>query len=757
VNRTPSIARVVGSGALGYALLGAAGLMLTVGAAFASPLFPAAGVALAWTLRFGWPALGGEWLGSFALNVGRAASSGSLGPRAVAVAAAIASGAAAGAAVGTWLVRRVQRDAARTLEREQDAFTFLLLGGVVAGVVSATVGVGALSAAGLVDRADLLYDWWTWYVGDVLGVTVFAPLTLCWICGADPLWRERRGRIAVPMILILVLQAVAFRIAATAQVQADENRLARAAKLIIDRVGDRLVTHREVLASVRHFVEAIPSFTFEQFSEFTRITLQDNPDVFALSINDVVAHERRAGYERAMSRLSPLGAFRITERDGDERLVRARDRAEYVAVRYIVPLANNERAVGYDIGSDLDRRAAIDRARASGTMAVTEPIRLVQERRARVGVLELMPVTSGIEGATGGTHRILGFAVAVVKVDEMIDTATRGYVPAGLTFQVIDRDAAGHRNLLYRSDAAVQGPAPAGSVRADWTAALRTGDRHWIVAITATPAYHRQQRSWLAWRVGVPGLVFATLVQILLLGMTGRTAVVQRANEALLRAEEELRALTERIQTTREEEQARIARDLHDELGQLLTALKVTVRGLENKLEKLPPSDATGVLIDQLVEAGGLVDLTVASVHRVVSELRSAALDQLGLPAALRDQGRRFGARTGIECHVDAPEDLPPLPRDVSTALYRIAQEALTNVVRHAGASRVDVRLAAGGGEVTLRVDDDGRGIQPAGGREDELGVVGMRERATRLGGELAVTSGPRGGTTVRVRIPLAG
>ncbi len=753
MNRTPSTAWVVALGALGYALLGAAGLMLTVDAAFPSPLFPAAGVALAWTLRFGWPALGGVWLGSFAMNLGRAAWTGSLGGMALAVTVGIASGAAAQAAVGTWLVRRVQRGAALTLDREQDAFTFLLLGGAVAGVVSASGALATLSLARLVDPADVPHEWWTWYVGDVLGVMVFAPLTLCFLCSADPLWRERRRRIAAPMIVILLLQAAAFRIAAAAQVQAGENRLARDAKLIIDRIEDRLVTHREVLASVRHFVEAIPAFTFEQFAEFTRITLQDNPDVFALSFNDVVTQAERPGYERAMSRLSPLGSDGIMERDGEERLVRARDRAEYVVVRYIVPLADNERALGFDIGSDPVRRAAIERARASGTMAVTEPIRLVQERRARVGVLELMPVTTAADGAAA--HRVVGFAVAVVKVDEMIDTATRGHVPPGLTFQVVDRDAAAHRNLVYRSDALVDAPARAGAVAADWTAALRMGDRHWIVAVQATPAYVRQQRSWLAWGVGVAGLVFATLVQILMLGMTGRTAVVQRANEALTRAEEELRALAERIQTTREEEQARIARDLHDELGQLLTALKVTVRGLENRLEKLPPSDATGVLIDQVVEAGSLVDLTVASVHRVVSELRSAALDQLGLAAALREQARRFRARTGIECRAEAPEELPPIPPDVSTALYRIAQEALTNVARHAGASRVDVRLAGGRGEVTLRVEDDGRGIQPSDVRADALGIVGMRERATRLHGELQVSSGPQGGTSVVVRIPL--
>lgn len=218
-----------------------------------------------------------------------------------------------------------------------------------------------------------------------------------------------------------------------------------------------------------------------------------------------------------------------------------------------------------------------------------------------------------------------------------------------------------------------------------------------------------------------------------------------------MREREMLRALADRLQIVREEEKARIARDLHDDLGQLLTAAKMDLRRLERHL-------AAGVdsrtQVAALAETIGLLDQMVVSVRRIAADLRPAALDKLGLATALEQEARQLRERVGVGCTVEVSGPLPELPFEIATTLYRVAQESLTNVVRHAQARQVRVRLDAGEGAVALDIEDDGRGIDEPD-RAAGLGLLGMRERATMLGGSLAVARRVEGGTRVSCSIPL--
>ncbi|MBK9517803.1 MAG: GAF domain-containing protein [Anaeromyxobacter sp.] len=235
-----------------------------------------------------------------------------------------------------------------------------------------------------------------------------------------------------------------------------------------------------------------------------------------------------------------------------------------------------------------------------------------------------------------------------------------------------------------------------------------------------------------------------------------RSALVEE-RARLGESRERLRALAGRLQTVREDEKTRMARDLHDELGQLLTGLKMDLRWLENRLGELPASEQVSALLDRAVAASELADQTVISVQRIASELRPGALDRLGLAPALRQEARRFQERTGIECRAELEEGAPePLP-EVATALYRICQEAMTNVSRHAEARVVVVSLRAEPGALVLRVEDDGRGLDEPAMGPDTLGLLGMTERATLLGGWVRFERGPERGTVVTARLPVAG
>ncbi len=227
------------------------------------------------------------------------------------------------------------------------------------------------------------------------------------------------------------------------------------------------------------------------------------------------------------------------------------------------------------------------------------------------------------------------------------------------------------------------------------------------------------------------------------------------AEDQLRASREQLRELVARLNSVREEEKTLLSRELHDEMGQLLTALRLELEALEDGLGD--GVDGTSrELLERAVAASELVAKAIDSMRNLLASLRPVALDRLGLDAALRQECRRFKDWAGVVCEFVAAEGLSTFGREVDTALFRIGQEALTNVARHARASRASVTLERMAGTVVLRVADDGCGIPP--GRDSaDLGILGMRERAACLGGVLELKPVSPSGTVVEARIPLGG
>jgi PAS domain S-box-containing protein len=277
----------------------------------------------------------------------------------------------------------------------------------------------------------------------------------------------------------------------------------------------------------------------------------------------------------------------------------------------------------------------------------------------------------------------------------------------------------------------------------------------WLVAMAAGEAYEGEMRlrradgdyRWFLVRT-VP-LRDETGNIIKWFGTSTEIEDRKQSEKILYRSFEQLRALTARLQSVREEERARMAREIHDELGQALTAIKIE---LSSFVSDLSPEQKQPLRSESIMK---LIDETVQTVRRISTELRPGILDDLGLVAAVEWAAEEFEGRTGTKCHLNLPGADIELDPEHATALFRIFQETLTNVARHAKATEVSVRLAHENGDVSLEVRDNGQGIsEDQRSAADSLGILGMLERALLLGGEFTINGVPGGGTIVRVRIP---
>ena len=264
-------------------------------------------------------------------------------------------------------------------------------------------------------------------------------------------------------------------------------------------------------------------------------------------------------------------------------------------------------------------------------------------------------------------------------------------------------------------------------------------------------------------RVGMLSMTVFTVALLLVVWMLARREISMREEKRLMMAEEqrrlatvvqertaELSELSNYLQIVREEEKAKLARDIHDELGGILVSAKMDVAWAADKTKGNP------LITAKLERAMEMLDNGVDVKRRITEELRPTLLDNLGLAAAIEWQVRDVCDRAALKFEIDVPDDDSSLPPQISIALFRIMQEALTNIVKYAHARKVSVELALEGDGVTLIVCDDGIGLtETATQTRLSHGILGMQQRVRALGGEFSISGRPGAGTTIEVRIPL--
>lgn len=210
----------------------------------------------------------------------------------------------------------------------------------------------------------------------------------------------------------------------------------------------------------------------------------------------------------------------------------------------------------------------------------------------------------------------------------------------------------------------------------------------------------------------------------------------------------ELSALSSHLQSLAEKEKSELARTLHDELGGLLTAAKMDLSWLQSRVD-------TPAYQERLAQLGSVLDEAMGLKRRVVEELRPSLLDHFGLPTALRAYVDSACTKAAVATDIRLPDDGERIPKDIAITLFRIVQEGLNNIIRHAGAQHVTLELTTGGGEYAFTLQDDGSGFDPNSARDGwSHGIMGMQQRVRALRGEFSLESAPGRGTTLRVTVP---
>lgn len=512
--------------ALSYALLGLASLRLVQNTGVASAVWPSAGIAFAAVFQWGPRMLPGVFAGSIVVNMTSLWIGGNSWTSIVVVAVVMATGAAAQAWVGAVLVRRALGPRP-SLTRARQVLIFMVLGGLLACLLNPTVGVAAQVAVGYVQFGDAVMVWLTWWVGDAIGVIVFAPLVLMLFPQQRDIWDGRRLKVAIPSLLVLFMAIGAYVQYSSLERRQIQTALTAAAEEVTHDLERSVAMNTESLEGVKSLFEAETYVSSQEFRAYTKDMLGDSSGLLAVSWNPVVIQGRLATFEEQARIELDNPTFEVFARNTDGERIPPGPSAYYVPVTYIEPLAKNEAAVGFDIKSNATRANAIDRAVSSGQVQLTGPVQLVQETGTKTGVLMLLPMytatnSSGeVDSPAGG---VTGFAVSVYRMEDLVRSTfvNTHWISADITLTDVSPGS-------VPTELATLGPGTAHA--GDPGVGAQTfvvGGRVWQVAVVPPADVTSLDGQATAPMFLVGGLLISVLLEAFLLLMTGMEKSARR-------------------------------------------------------------------------------------------------------------------------------------------------------------------------------------------------------------------------------------
>ncbi|HSE86751.1 MAG TPA: CHASE domain-containing protein [Candidatus Binatia bacterium] len=535
--RWPELPAKLAAMAAAYYVAGRLGLLLAIPPGYATAVWPASGIALAGTLLFGYRVWPGILLGSFLINLRTSLDTTSTESilNTTALAASIGMGASLQAIVGAFLIRRFTQYPTAFVGA-RDIIKFLLLGGPVSCLVNATWGVTSLLLlGGVIHPVDYLFHWWTWWVGDAIGVITFTPLILIW--AAKPAVISQRKQVSLALCLAFTLVVIFFIYTNAWEQDRIKLEFKRRTDQLAHQLQENLDSYILVLHSVENLYASSVPINRQQFKTFVSRWFSRYPGIRAVSWSPRVLDSERANYEQA-AREDGLSNFEITEQNPKGQLVRAARRAEYIPVYYLESVRGTGRALGFDAASDSTRREALNQARDTGKPTATDPLTLIQDIERERGFVVFLPIYKPGRPQNSLHERRLnlqGYVSGAFRINDMMTTALKGARTEDIEIRLYDARDGEKKRLLYEHRSKERGSQylPVGPESFQRLVTFEIAGRQWMVQFAPTKEYLIAQRGWQAWSVLAGGLFFTGLLGGFLLTLTGHTVKLQAINTDL--------------------------------------------------------------------------------------------------------------------------------------------------------------------------------------------------------------------------------
>ncbi|WP_020209946.1 CHASE domain-containing protein [Gilvimarinus chinensis] len=502
--------------AFSYWGVGSLALLMAIPSGFASALFPPMGMAIGAVLLFGVRLLPGVFLGSLFLSLMVSAQSAQgLTMVGGVLAVGIGLGSSLSVIVAWGLARFILRGR-RAFAREGDIASLLVACGPVACLVSATLCTLMLLLCGIIEGRDFSTTWWTWWLGDSIGVMLALPMMYVFFAQPAGVWRGRILSVGLPIVIATGVMVVVFVRINRAELERLDKSFQQLAVPYAANFASGLDHKLAILKSIDGLFQASESVSFDDFQRFNEHTLEGNEVLHAVSWNARISGTQREAEERQLMQQGLPGV--ITERSAEGELLSAPKRDEYVYIKYIIPAEGNNKAQNFNIGALPNRRAALERSASSGEARMTAPIKLVQDTITSKALLVFYPVY--FKGTKENRwENIKGFATAVVIMEQLISRMNTGYgVPPNFVVAV---DYIGEHTDTLATVGGVAKSELASLLRFEQTypfagAAIR-------LTLTPNDAFVRKYHSPLTWTVLAGGFLFCALLGGFLLSLSVRS------------------------------------------------------------------------------------------------------------------------------------------------------------------------------------------------------------------------------------------
>jgi PAS domain S-box-containing protein len=499
--------------ALAYVVAGRLSLLLAIPPGFVSGLFLPMGIALGAVLIWGFPMAIGVFLGSTLLNISISPAS-SISLPVVLVAAEIACGSTLASLAGTLLIRRYV-GFPNSLTDERKIFAFFALGGPVATSLSASIGVLTLYGNGLIPAEHMLYSWWTWWIGDAIGVLIATPLVCVLFAEPRHFWRGRRITVGVPLVVSSLVVVAVFIMSSNNEQKKLNDQFEQQARLISGAVDAGLSSVVYTLATLRGLFVASEHVTRAEFSHYVDQVVIGKHGVSGFAWNQRVLHADRLDYEAAH--------FSIKEKNSSDAFITAPERTEYIVITYVEPWQINSFILGFNAASDPVRGEALIRARDSGHFAMTQPLQLLQDETMSPGVVVYYPVYERTRSTSTTLERresLIGYATAIVRTNDLMHSVLTPFSSGDYQLHIVDITEAEKPQIFYRAG---EFDMPAYARDLEFNQEISVGGRRLLISISPTEKYLTEHVSLQSWFVLAGGLLFCSLLGGFLLLISGRT------------------------------------------------------------------------------------------------------------------------------------------------------------------------------------------------------------------------------------------